>query len=66
MKTVIKIILKAKLLLLILLFNVTIFGKVPERAVSVSQFTTEVLLAIGAEEQMIGTAFLDNEILPEL
>lgn len=57
---------RVKLLLLGLLFSITIFGKVPQRAVSASQFTTEILLAIGAEEQIIGTAFLDNEILPEL
>lgn len=66
MRLIIKFITKFKLLLLVLLLNITIFGKVPQRAVSVSQFTTEVLLAIGAEEQIIGTAFLDNEILPEL
>lgn len=57
---------KIKILLLGLLFSITVFGKVPQRAVSASQFTTEILLSIGAEEQMIGTAFLDNEILPEL
>ena len=55
-----------KLLLWIFVLNITAFGKVPQRAVSTSQFTTEILLAIGAEEQLAGTAFMDNEILPEL
>ena len=39
--------------------------KVKLRAVSTAQFTTEMLLAIGAEDQMIGTSFLDDEILPK-
>lgn len=49
------------------LFLITAFsyGK-PMRAVSTAQFTTEILLSIGASDQMAGTAFLDNEILPEL
>lgn len=55
-----------KLFLLILIINTIVFGKVPQRAVSASQFTTEILLSIGAEKQMAGTAFLDNAILPEL
>lgn len=55
-----------KLLLLLLIINSISFGKVPQRAVSASQFTTEILLTIGAEEQIVGTAFKDNEILTEL
>lgn len=55
-----------KLFLLMLIINTIVFGKVPQRAVSASQFTTEILLSIGAEKQMAGTAFLDNAILPEL
>lgn len=39
-----------KLLLWIFVLNITAFGKVPQRAVSTSQFTTEILLAIGAED----------------
>lgn len=38
----------------------------PIHAVSTAQFTTEILLAIGAEDQMAGTAYLDDEILPSL
>lgn len=49
----------------ILIFS-TIIAKERLRAVSTSQFATEILLSIGAEDQMIGTAFLDDEILPEL
>lgn len=56
---------KRLLLFLVILSNIS-FGKAPQRAVSASQFTTEILLAIGAEEQVAGTAFMDNEILPEL
>ena len=55
-----------KLFLLMFVINVVVFGKIPQRAVSASQFTTEILLSIGAENQMAGTAFLDNAILPEV
>lgn len=55
---------------LLLLFTCCTFlsfaRNVPQRAVSASQFTTEILLSIGAEKQMVGTTFMDNEILPEL
>ncbi len=57
---------KKKLILLIFLYSSLLFGKVPKRAVSISHFTTEILLSIGAENQMAGTAYLDNPILPEL
>lgn len=56
------------IILLMLILNINIFGNkiIPIRAISTSQFTTEILLSIGAENQMVGTAFLDDEILPEL
>ncbi len=38
----------------------------PQRAVSVSQATTEMLLALGVDGQMAGTAFLEEEIAPSL
>lgn len=41
------------------------YDKVPERAVSLSSFTTEMMLALGLENKMVGTAYQDNEILPE-
>lgn len=43
-----------------------VFAKTPQRAVSISHFTTEILLSIGAEKQIVGTAYLDSPILPEL
>ena len=55
-----------KLLLLLLLITSLSFSKEDIRAVSTSQFTTEILLAIGVEKQLLGTAFLDDEKLPEL
>lgn len=40
--------------------------KAPQRAVSMSMATTEMMLALGLEDQMAGTAFLEEEILPNL
>ncbi|MGL4992486.1 MAG: ABC transporter substrate-binding protein [Sarcina sp.] len=42
--------------------NVT---KAPQRAVTLSQFMTEMLLSLDLGDRMVGTALLDNEILPE-
>lgn len=56
---------KLFILLLLAITSILSYAK-PTRAVSTAQFTTEILLAIGAENQMVGTAFLDNPILPEL
>ncbi|MGL6106448.1 ABC transporter substrate-binding protein [Romboutsia sp.] len=39
--------------------------KPSEKAVTLSQFMTEMLLALGLEDRMVGTALLDNPILPE-
>lgn len=41
------------------------FEEAPKRAVTMSQFMTEMLLALGLEDRMVGTAFMDNEIYPE-
>ncbi|MGL5746097.1 MAG: ABC transporter substrate-binding protein, partial [Cetobacterium sp.] len=57
---------KKLFLLLFLLLTIFSFSNDSIRIVSTSQFTTEMLLAIGAEDYMIGTSFLDDEILPEL
>ncbi|MFD5024539.1 ABC transporter substrate-binding protein [Streptomyces sp. NPDC058373] len=43
----------------------TTFEKAPERAVTMNQHVTEVMLALGLEDRMVGTAFLDDKILPE-
>lgn len=42
-----------------------IVDKPREKAVTLSQFMTEMLLALGLEERMVATALLDNPILPE-
>jgi iron complex transport system substrate-binding protein len=41
------------------------FTEVPTRAISLNQHVTEVMLALGLEEHMVGTAYLDDEVLPE-
>ncbi len=38
----------------------------PERAVTMNQGATEVMLALGLEDRMVGTAYLDDYIYPEL
>ena len=38
----------------------------PKRAVTMNQGTTEVMLALGLADSMVGTAYLDDEIWPEL
>ena len=40
--------------------------KIPERAVSMSQATTEMMLALGLEGKMIGTAMKEEDIYPPL
>ena len=42
-----------------------IVTKSPEKAVTLAQFMTEALLALGLEDKMTGTALLNEEILPE-
>ncbi|GAA2401528.1 ABC transporter substrate-binding protein [Streptomyces glaucosporus] len=43
----------------------TVFQAPPERAVTMNQHTTEILLALGLQDRMAGTAYLDDAILPE-
>lgn len=43
-----------------------IFYSPPKRAVTTSHFMTEMLLSLGLEKSMAGTAWADNDILPEL
>jgi iron complex transport system substrate-binding protein len=38
----------------------------PARAVTMNQAATEVMLALGLQDRMAGTAYMDDEILPEL
>ncbi len=42
------------------------FDKSPERVMSMSQATTEIFLALGLKDKMVGTAFLEEEIYPPL
>ncbi|WP_178021477.1 ABC transporter substrate-binding protein [uncultured Paenibacillus sp.] len=41
------------------------FPEAPKRAVTLNQHATEVMLALGLESSMVGTAYLDDRILPE-
>ncbi len=38
----------------------------PRRAIAMNQAAVEIMLALGLEGRMVGTAYLDDEILPEL
>src|SRR5690625_1206532 len=40
-------------------------NEIPKRVVTMNQHVTEIMLALGLENTMIGTAYLDDEILPE-
>ncbi len=41
------------------------YEKVPERVVSLAGFATEMLLALGLEDKIVGYAWQDNEVLPK-
>jgi iron complex transport system substrate-binding protein len=43
-----------------------IYTEAPKRAVTLNQHVTEVMLALGLADKMVGTAYLDDQILPEL
>jgi iron complex transport system substrate-binding protein len=43
----------------------TNYKTVPKRAVTMNQSQTEIMLALGLEAHMVGTAYIDDEILPE-
>ena len=40
--------------------------KIPTRAISMSQATTEMMLALGLEDKMVGTAMKEEDIYPPL
>ncbi|KGR82077.1 ABC transporter substrate-binding protein [Lysinibacillus odysseyi] len=42
------------------------YTKAPTKAVSLNQHVTEIMLALGLEESMVGTAYLDDEIYEPL
>lgn len=43
----------------------TTYQRPPERVVAMNQHATEVLLALGLGQRMVGTAYLDDKILPQ-
>ncbi|MER7547235.1 ABC transporter substrate-binding protein [Spirillospora sp. NPDC127506] len=43
----------------------TTYQRPPQRTVSLNQHATEVMLALGLEKSMVGTGYLDDEVLPE-
>ncbi|ASS73971.1 Fe3+-hydroxamate ABC transporter substrate-binding protein [Tumebacillus algifaecis] len=45
--------------------NTLTFADVPKKAVSLNQHATEIMLALGLQESMVGTAYLDDQIEPE-
>lgn len=45
--------------------NVT-FEKAPERAVGLGQNSAEIMLVLGLEDRMVGTAFWPSKVLPQL
>ncbi|WP_399495056.1 hypothetical protein [Streptomyces sp. P9(2023)] len=42
----------------------TTYQAPPKRAVTMNQHVTEVMLALGLEKSLVGTAYLDDRILP--
>ncbi|CAM4265330.1 ABC transporter substrate-binding protein [Paenibacillus alkaliterrae] len=42
-----------------------VYAEPPKRVVTLNQHATEVMLKLGLEKTMVGTAYLDDEILPE-
>jgi iron complex transport system substrate-binding protein len=44
----------------------TAYAQAPRRVVTLNQHATEVMLALGLVDRMVGTAYLDDEILPSL
>ncbi|MFF5260534.1 ABC transporter substrate-binding protein [Actinomadura viridis] len=43
----------------------TTYQRPPQRAISLNQHATEVMLALGLEGSMAGTGYLDDRVLPE-
>jgi iron complex transport system substrate-binding protein len=43
----------------------TTYAQVPARAVALNQAATEIMLALGLQDRLVGTAYLDDQILPE-
>ncbi|WP_232696046.1 ABC transporter substrate-binding protein [Brevibacillus daliensis] len=45
--------------------NTITYTQAPKRAITLNQHATEVMLALGLQDSMVGTAYLDDKILPE-
>ncbi|KOT98874.1 lipoprotein [Streptomyces rimosus subsp. pseudoverticillatus] len=43
----------------------TTFQAPPRRAVTMNQHTTEIMLALGLKDRLVGTAYLDDKVLPQ-
>ncbi|MEM7336320.1 MAG: Fe3+-hydroxamate ABC transporter substrate-binding protein, partial [Chloroflexota bacterium] len=43
-----------------------VYEAAPERAITMNQAATEIMLALGLEDKMVGTAYLDDAVLPEM
>ncbi|MEU5975122.1 ABC transporter substrate-binding protein [Streptomyces sp. NPDC047315] len=43
----------------------TTYDAPPKRAVAMNQHVTEIMLALGLEKSLVGTAYLDDAVLPE-
>ncbi len=41
------------------------YNEAPSRAITLNQHATEIMLALGLEDRMIGTAYIDDQILPK-
>lgn len=42
------------------------FNKAPERAVALGQNSAEIMLLLGLQDKMVGTAFWPNKVLPQV
>ncbi len=43
-----------------------VYAEAPKKAISLNQHVTEIMLALGLEDSMVGTAYLDDAIYPPL
>ncbi|MGE7946269.1 ABC transporter substrate-binding protein [Lysinibacillus sp. NPDC093688] len=43
-----------------------VYTEAPKKAISLNQHVTEIMLALGLEDSMVGTAYLDDAIYPPL
>ena len=42
------------------------FNKAPERAIGLGQNSAEIMLLLGLQDKMVGTAFWPSKVLPQL